>query len=107
MNWEIKKIFGYFLVCVGLVAIVFAFYSVYNVFMNAVAPPEIFQLSNFTFSVNAAADRPPVEVTAVLDPEIRKVVNMFLYYIFMLFCLAVGSKVSMLGAQFIRTAKEP
>ncbi len=42
MNWDTKKIFGYFLVCIGLIAIVFALYSVYNVFLNAVNPPEIF-----------------------------------------------------------------
>jgi len=107
MSWDTKKIFGYFLVCIGLIFIVFALYSVYNVFMNAVKPPETFQLNNLTFSVDLGQDRAPLEITAPLDPEVRKIVNMFEYNIFMLFMLSVGSKVSMLGAQFIRANKEP
>lgn len=107
MSWDTKKIFGYFLVCIGLIAIVFALYSVYNVFMNAVNPPEIFQLNNLTFSVDTGQDRVPLEITAPLDPQVRKIVNMSLYYVLMLFILSVGSKISMLGAQFIRTTKEP
>ena len=107
MSWDTKKIFGYFLVCIGLISIVFALYSVYNVFLNAVNPPEIFQLNNLTFSVDTGQGRAPLEITTPLDPPVRRIVNMFLYYIFMLFILSVGSKVSMLGAQFIRTTKEP
>ena len=105
MKLDIKKIFGYFLVFTGLICMAFALYCVYNVFTNMTKPPEIFKLNNLVFFVNPGRDRVPTEVTVRLEPEARKIVDTFLYYLFMLFILALGSKVSMLGTQFIREVK--
>lgn len=105
MDLDVKKIFGYFLLGIGLACIVFALYSLYSVFNDAASPPEIFQLSNLSFSIDSPDSRGPVEVKLPLDPQVRKVVNLFLYYMFMLFIVTVGGKLGNLGIQFIREIK--
>ncbi len=105
MGIDTEKVFGYFLFSIGLICIAFAFYSTYSVFTDAAKPPEIFQLKSLAFSVNPGEGKAQMEVAVSLDPEARKVANIFLYYIFMLFILAMGSKIASLGIQFIREIK--
>ena len=105
MGSDMEKMFGYVLFCIGLICISFAFYSMYNVFTNLTQPPEIFKMQNFSFSVSAGAVNPPTAVNIALDSEVRKIVNVFLYYLFMLFIVMVGSKISSLGIQFIKEIK--
>lgn len=105
MNSHTEKIFGYVLLCIGLICILFAIYSVYKVFTNITNPPEIFQMKSFSFLASSDAGRPPMEFTISLDSQLRKIVNVFLYYLFMLFIVAVGSKICTLGIQFIKEIK--
>lgn len=105
MGLDIRKIFGYLLVGIGLICMVFSFLSVRDVFTNTTKPPEIFQLNNLAFSLNSGGAGTSMEVTIPLNSEVRKIVNMLLYYMFMLFILAVGGRICTLGTQFIREIK--
>lgn len=102
MSSAIEKMFGYVLLCVGLGCILFSFYSMHKVFTNAANPPEIFQLQSLSLSTSISANSQPVLMNIPLDSEVRKVVNMFIYYLFMLFILMAGSAVSGLGIQLIK-----
>jgi hypothetical protein len=74
----------------------------YNVFTNLTQPPEIFKMKSLSFSVSAGAVNPSAAVDIALDPEVRKIVNLSLYYLFMLFIVVVGSKIGSLGIQLIK-----
>ena len=106
MSINSEKIFGYLLLSLGLVCIIFAFYSVYKTFTNIEVPPEIFQAETISFLTPSGPDSPSVKVTVPLNYEIRKIVNVFLYYLFMLFIVAVGGKLGNLGIQFIRVIRD-
>jgi len=105
MALKTEKTLGYILFFIGLICIFFAFRSMQDVFSKETNPPEIFQLKSLDFSVSAGADIPPTAVRVTLDSEIRKTVNIFLYYLFMLFIIMVGGKVSSLGIQLIKEIK--
>jgi len=100
-----EKVMGYVLLCIGLICILFALHSAYMVFTNVKEPPEIFRMKNFGFLISPGQGNPPMEVEIALEPELRKIVNIFLYYLFMLFILSVGSKIGGLGMHFIREIK--
>ena len=105
MDLDTEKIFGYVLFAIGLVCILFAFNSMRNVFSGLVLPPEIFQMKSLSFSASFGPDNPATMVNMPLDPEIRKITNMFIYYLFMFFVVLVGGKVSSLGIQLIKEIK--
>ena len=100
-----EKLIGYCLLCIGLICILFAFHSTYMVFTNIAEPPEIFRMRDVGFFVSPGQGKPPMEVKITLEPEMRKIVNISLYYLFMLFIVSVGSKIGALGMQFIREIK--
>lgn len=105
MSSDAEKIFGYTLFCVGLVCILFALFSIYNVFTDSAKPPTIFKMQKLSFTTSAGRDSPPMEINMPLDSDARKIVNVFLYYLFMLFIVTVGSRLSSLGVQFIKEIK--
>ena len=105
MDVDTEKIFGYVLLGIGLLCMLFAFNSMRNVFTGLVMPPEIFQLQSLKFSASLGPDNSPTAITMALDPEVRKIANMFLYYLFMFFVVLVGGKVSSLGVQLIKDIK--
>ncbi|MGD0335493.1 MAG: hypothetical protein ABSB18_00105 [Candidatus Omnitrophota bacterium] len=102
MSSDTEKIFGYVMFCIGLICILFAFYSMCNVFTNTANPPELFQMQSLSLSASSDAASQPTLIKITLDPELRKIVNVFLYYLFMLFIVIVGSTISSLGIKFIK-----
>ena len=103
MNKE--KMFGYILLCIGLICIIFALFCVYKVFTKAAKPPEIFQMQTFTFFASSETGISRTEFTIPLDPEVREIVNLLLYYLFMFFIAVVGARLCSLGIQFIKEIK--
>ena len=105
MPLKTEKVFGYILFFIGLICIFIAFRSLQSVFTDETNPPEIFRMRSLSFSVSAGADMPSTAVRVTLDPEIRKTVNIFLYYLFNFFVVIIGGKLSSLGIQLIREKK--
>jgi len=102
---DTEKIFGYIMFAVGLCCILFALSSMRSVFTGATLPPEIFQMQTLNFTVNLGPNNPPAAMSMALDPEIRKLANMFLYYLFMFFVVLVGGKIGSLGIQLTKEVK--
>ena len=100
-----EKFLGYILFFIGLICILFAFHAMHNVFTNAAQPPEIFQMQNLNLSASSGAGSQPTQIQIALDPELRKIVNVFLYYLFMIFMVIMGSKISSLGIQLTKEIK--
>lgn len=105
MDINIRKLIGYIFLCAGFICILFAFYSMYEAFTNAAKPPELFKLNSLTFMVNAAQAQGPTEVTMPLDAQMQKLINLFLYYMYMFFVLAAGSRIGALGIELTREIK--
>lgn len=105
MSSDAEKISGYTLLCVGLVCILFALFSVYNVFTDSAKPPTIFKMQKLSFTTSAGPENQPMMISIPLGQDARKIVNVFLYYLFMLFIVTVGSRLSSLGIQFIKEIK--
>jgi len=100
-----EVILGYILLCIGLICMAFALLCAYQVFTNAKSPPEIFQMESAAFSFSPYSNAPAVETKFFLDPSIKTVVNMLLYYMLMFFILSAGAKISSLGIQLLRRIK--
>ncbi|MDD5006256.1 MAG: hypothetical protein PHS93_07170 [Candidatus Omnitrophica bacterium] len=106
MDSSAEKIFGYVLFFIGLACIVFALFSMYNVFTDVSKPPEIFQMQSLSITTTSVANgSQPTVVNIALDAQARKVVNVFLYYLFMLFIVMAGGRISSLGIQFSKEIK--
>ena len=105
MSTLIEKLAGYILLCVGLACILFAFSNMYGVFTGTADPPEIFKMQSLDLKTTPSGVSEPVAVKVPLGPEIRKIADMFLYYLFMIFVVIVGSKISGLGIQLIKEIK--
>jgi len=97
----LEKLFGIILLCAGLAVIAFAFSSARDAFTDVRTPPEIFKMENLEFSA-APQGNPETKVNITLDPEVRKVINLALYYLFMFFVVLVGTKIAGLGVQLIK-----
>lgn len=104
MSLFFERILGYSLLCVGLACIVFAFFSMHSVLTDQAKPPEIFQTQSLTLTTSPGTSQPTV-VTIAIDPDIRKIVNIFLYNLLMFFLVMVGGKMGSLGIQLIKEIK--
>jgi len=105
MILHVEKIFGYILLGLGLVCILFAFLSMYNVFTDVSSPPEIFKMQSLSLTTTPSGSSEPGVISISLDPQARKIVDMFLYYLLMIFVVIIGGKLSSLGIQLIKELK--
>jgi hypothetical protein len=105
MSTLIEKFFGYILLCVGIACILFAFSGMYGVFTGTANPPEIFKMQSLDLKTTPSGVSEPVAVSVPLGPDIRKIADMFLYYLLMVFVVIVGAKISSLGIQLVKEIK--
>ena len=105
MNTFIEKTLGYILLCVGLACILFALFSMYNVFTDVTSPPEIFKMESLRLSTTFGSSGQMSMLNIPLDPEMRKTVDMILYYLLMFFVVIAGSAISSLGIKLIKDIK--
>jgi uncharacterized membrane protein YwzB len=107
MALRTQKSLGYILLFVGLICIFIAFRSMQDIFNQETYPPEIFQTKSVSFSMSGDAGVPPTTIKVALDSDIRKTVNICLYYMFMFLVVIIGGRVSSLGIQLIKEKKQP
>ena len=114
-----EKILGYILLAVGLVTIIFAVVSVFNVFTAKVEPVDLFKLSGVSLDIGSLVGGDlPSEVIAqiqrtggstngeIISPDlINKPLNIFAHLTLMGFLASVGFKVSSLGVMLVRPIK--
>jgi hypothetical protein len=102
-----EKIVGYVLLGMGLIFIIFAVYSMYEVFTGTTKPPAIFKMESIAISPPTVpgVEVPPAKIELVSGSEVSKVVNLTLWYMLMFFIASVGNKIAGLGVKLIREIK--
>lgn len=107
-----EKIVGYLLLSLGIILIVFSFFSVYYVFTAKAKPYDLFSLPGISIDLsNLATGELPKEVTPNLKTElveadiINKPLNLIAHILLMGFLVNVGFKIASLGVQMVRPIK--
>lgn len=93
-----NKIFGYLLICVGLLLIFFSLIGMYKVFVNANAVTQIAQLADVQLNTAYGPVLVPMK-------GISSVVNLGLFAVFMLFVLTAGSKLAGVGNGLLKNER--
>ena len=101
-----NKIFGYSLLIVGLLVIIFCAFKVYKVFTGAELPFNLFTLSSVSVDLGKVVGQP---TNAGLTQElfsaelINKPLNYGFYLMLFGFIASTGFKIATLGVQLART----
>ncbi|OGM21539.1 hypothetical protein A2714_00275 [Candidatus Woesebacteria bacterium RIFCSPHIGHO2_01_FULL_38_9] len=110
-----EKVLGYILIALGVIVMLLATFSVYQVFTNKSQPVNIFNLPGISIDMSdlVGSDLSPEEIaqlreqkslkTDLISPEIiNKPLNLIAHILFMGFILNVGFKVAALGVGLVR-----
>ena len=114
-----EKILGYILLAVGLVIIIFAVVSVFNVFTAKVEPVDLFKLSGISLDLGSLVGGDlPLEAreqitrpggstkSEIVSPDlINKPLNIVAHLMLMGFVASVGFKIASLGIMLVRPIK--
>lgn len=99
------KTVGYGLLIAGLVLIIWAVYSMYNVYTGATPPPPVVNMNSVTISLPTAAGVPPVQTELISGKESSKLTNMGIWFTLMYFIASAGGRIGGLGTKLIREIK--
>ncbi len=112
MNFN--KIFGYFLLFLGLVIICWSLYGTYNIFTDKTNPPEIFELSEEKIDISPSSgslqnredqirELIKQQLEGMIPPDsISKLLNLISWSIMIGIFVFAASKISSIGIQLIR-----
>lgn len=89
------KIFGYLLICTGILLILFALHSMYQAFINAGSVVALVNFQDLTLHTQAGPLQLPMQPTSLIA-------NLGLFALFMSFLVAVGGKIAQLGCQILK-----
>ena len=92
-----NKIFGYVLICAGLMLILFALTGMYKVFVNGAAAP-IIQLADLQLNTAYGPVIVPMKSAS-------QVVNLGLFAIFMVFVVSAGGKIAGIGNGLVKNER--
>ena len=90
-----NKIFGYFLLCVGLVVMFFAVTSMFNTFIKKQPVTQLITTQKMTISTQQG----PMEIDTA---AMTGMINLALYAVFMFFITAVGGRVAGAGINLVK-----
>lgn len=93
-----NKIFGYLLICAGLLLIFFSLVGMYKVFVNGNAVVPVMQLADL--QLNTAYG--PVQIPM---KSIGTLVNWGLFAVFMVFVLSAGGTIAGIGNGLLKTER--
>ncbi len=100
MKMKDEKITGYILLTIGVILIIFAIISVFNVFTGSSSAPSLIKINDIKISI------PGVGETMILRGEdISTITNMLLWLILMVFIASGGSMIGNLGVKLLREIK--
>ncbi len=99
------KAVGYGLLIAGLILIIWAVYSMYNVYTGAAQPPSLIQMNGVTLSMPTGQGTPPAQAELISPQNSSKLVNMGIWYALMFFVASAGGRISGLGVKLIREIK--
>ncbi|WAM22689.1 MAG: hypothetical protein OI715_00920 (plasmid) [Candidatus Methanoperedens sp.] len=94
---------GYILLIVGLIMIIGAVYSMYNVYTGAKPAPSVIHV-NSTIAVPAGTGALTI-TDFIPGPDLNWLINTVMWFVLMIFIVLAGGKIGDLGVQLIRTMK--
>ncbi len=92
------KILSYLLLCAGILIILFALNSMYNVFLNGQTVREIAHFADLTVQTQVGPMNVPMGAANTLA-------NMGLFAVLMLFVTSVGGKIASIGVQLLKNER--
>lgn len=105
MASKTQKITGYGLLWLGIIIILTAVYNMFKVCRGAGNPPALFELKDVFLSLPAQGGLSNAKIMLFSGEDAGKMVNMVVFYMFMVFLLSAGSKLSGIGVQLLREIK--
>lgn len=105
MKTKDYKVVGYALLIAGLILIIWAVYSIYNVYAGAAQPPSVIEMNGVTLSMPTGQGTPPAQAELISGRDSSKLVNMGIWYALMFFVASAGGRVGGLGVKLIREIK--
>ena len=92
------KIFGYLLICLGVLCIFFSLLCMYKVFVDRQPTAPVVQLADMNLQTQYG-------VIAVPMQNINTIANLGLFALFMLFVLSAGGKLAGLGVNLLKNER--
>lgn len=92
------KIFGYLLICVGVLFIFFSLLCMYKVFVDRQPTAPVVQLADMNLQTQYG-------IIAVPMQNINTLANLGLFALFMLFVLSAGGKLAGLGVNLLKNER--
>ncbi|MCZ7392269.1 MAG: hypothetical protein ABOK23_09280 [Candidatus Methanoperedens sp.] len=99
------KATGYALLIAGLILIIWAVYSMYNVYTGATPPPSVIEMNSVTLSLPTGANTPQAQAELISGRDSSKLVNMGIWYALMFFVASAGGRIGGMGVKLIREIK--
>lgn len=99
------KLVGYILLVAGIVLIVLAVYSAYNVFAGSSHPPSLFKMEDIGIQIPSEGGLPPQEMVFIRGDQLSMMVNMGFWFMLMYFVASAGAKIGGLGVKLAREIK--
>ncbi len=99
------KAVGYALLLAGLIFIIWAVYSMYNVYTGAQAPPSVIEMKSVTISLPTAPGAPPIQTELISGRDSSKLTNMGIWFALMTFVASAGGRIGGLGVKLVREIK--
>ncbi len=93
-----NKIFGYLLLCIGLLMMFFSVLSMYKVFVDRQPVAPVVQMKDVQITTQYGPMQIPMQAVNTLA-------NVGLFAVFMLFILGAGSKVAGVGVNLVKTER--
>ena len=93
-----NKIFGYLLLCIGLLMMFFSVLSMYKVFVDRQPVAPVVQMKDVQITTQYGPMQIPMQAVNTLA-------NVGLFAVFMLFILGAGSKMAGVGVNLVKTER--
>jgi hypothetical protein len=93
-----EKVFGYALLILGIILLLFSICEMINVYYGNSPPPKLFDLQDVSLPVGQSG----TGVSLIQGSQISQIANLFFWFILMVFILFAGGKIASLGATMIK-----
>ena len=95
-----EKTFGYILLTVGVVFLIFSIVEMLMVYSGNSPPPNLISLGDVTMPADNGAS-----VTLIQGNQLSQLPNLFFWFLLMFFVLFAGGKIASLGVNMIKDIK--
>jgi len=95
-----EKIFGYILLTIGVIFLVFSIVEMLMVYSGNSPPPNLIILQDISMPGDNGTS-----ITLIQGNQINQIANLFFWFLLMLFVLFAGGKIASLGVNMVKDIK--